>query len=96
MLVSMLLALLALLCIPCAIFPHGWPIISCTNGLRRESSAIDVAPAYPFMEFCHDARALLTTYTYLDRVSEPMSKQLSIDQGVLARIFLDFSGLCGF
>jgi len=49
--------------------------------------------AYPFMKFCHNARALLTAYTYQDRVSEPMSEQLSIDQGVLARIFLDFSSL---
>ena len=90
--VNMLLALLAPLCILCAVFPHGWPIISCTNSLRFESWATDVAPAYPFLEFCHDARALLTTYTYHDRVSEPMSEQLSIDQGVLAQIFLAFVG----
>ena len=91
----MLLALLAPLCIPRAIFPYGWPVISCTNGLRRERSVADVATAYPFMQFCHNARALLTTYTHQNRVGEPMPKQLSIDQGVLARIFLNFTGLCG-
>jgi len=47
------------------------------------------------MEFCHDTRALLTTYTYQDRVNEPVSEQLSIGQGVLARIFLAFVGFIG-
>ena len=78
------------------------PSSSCTSPSSSGSSfachswgsVADVASAYPFMKFCHNARALLTTYTYQDRVSEPVSEQLSIDQGVLARIFLDFSSLC--
>ena len=32
--VSVLLTLLALLCIPHAVFPYGWPIVCCTNGLQ--------------------------------------------------------------
>jgi len=82
--VSMLLALLALLCIPRAVFPHGWPAISCANNLRRESSTTDVTPAYPFVKFFHNVRALLTTYTYQGGVSEPMFEQIPVDQGVSA------------
>ena len=93
--VSMLLELLALMCIPCAVFPHGWPKISCSNGLWCERSATAVAPAYPFMEFCHNARSLVATYTYQNRVCKPMPEQLPIDQGVLVRIFLYFSGFRG-
>jgi len=81
MLVSVLLALL---CIPHAVFPHGWPVISCANSLRRESSATDVTSAYPFVNFRHNARALLTTYTYQGGVSEPISEQIPVDQGVSA------------
>jgi len=80
----MLLALFAPLCIPRAIFPHAWPVISCTNGLRREGLAADVGTAYPLMQFFHNAQALLISYTYQHRVGEPMPKQLSINQGVLA------------
>jgi len=92
--VSMLLALLAALCIPRAVFPHGWPVVSCANNLRRESSAM--TPAYPLVKFCHNACALLTMYTYQGGVSEPMSEQILVDQGVSARILFDYSGLCGF
>jgi len=94
--VSMLLALLAALCVPRAVLPHAWPIISCANSHRRKSSATDVTPAYPFAKFCHNARALLTTYTYQGGVSETMSEHIPVDKGVSARILLDYSGLCGF
>ena len=94
--VSMLLALLTPLCIPRAFFIHSWPVISYTNNLRRESSATDVTPAYPFVNFCHNARALLTMYTYQGRVSIPVSEQIPVDQSVFARVLLDYSGLCGF
>jgi len=63
-LVSMLLALLAPLCILCVVLPHSWPVISYADSLSQESSATDVTPSYPFVEFCHNARALLTMYTY--------------------------------
>jgi len=94
-LVSMLLALLAALCIPRAVFPYGSPRISCVNDLQRESSATDVTPAYSFVKLCHNGRELLTTYTYQGGVSETMSEQIPVDQGVSARILFDFSGLCG-
>ena len=82
--VNMLLTLLAPLCIPHVVFLHSWPVISCANSLRRESLATDVTPAYPFVKFCHNARALLTMYTYQGRVNIPVSEQISIDQGVFA------------
>ena len=95
-LVSVLLTLLALLCIPSAIFPYGWLIISRTNGLWCERSATDMTPTYPFMEFCHYSCALLATYTYQNRVGKPVSEQFPVNEGVFAQIFLYFSGLCGF
>jgi len=94
--VSMLLALLASLCIPRSVFPHGCPIIPGTDTLRRESSPTDVTPAYPFVKLCHNACALLTTYVYQGGVSKPMSKQILVDQVVLAQILFDYSGLYGF
>jgi len=93
--ISMSLALLASLCIPRAIFPYGWPVVPRTNGFWRESSTTDVISTYPFVELCHDARALFTTYANQDRVCIPMSEQIPIHKSIPARILLDYSGLCG-
>jgi len=89
MAIGLLFALLAS-CVPRAVFSHSWPVVSCSDGLRRKSSAADVTPQYTFMEFCHDACALFTTYTGQDRVSVPVSKQFSVNQGIFTCIFLDY------
>ena len=86
--VSMLLALLAALCVPRAVLPHGWSIISCANSLRRESSATDVTPAYLFVNFCHNTRELLTIYTYQCGVSETKSEEIPVDRVYLLEFFL--------
>jgi len=55
-----------------------------------------MTPTYPFVELHHYTCALVSVYTYQDWVSEPVSEQLSVNESVLGRIFLDFSGLYGF
>ena len=37
-----------------------------------------MTPTYPFVELCHDVRALFTTYANQDRVCIPMSEQIPI------------------
>ena len=68
--------------------PHEWP--SMLEIDHQYDSHISLRGV--LLLFMRTARHLLIT----DRVGEPVSEQLSVNESVLGRIFLYFPGLCGF
>ena len=80
--IGVLLALLAPLGVPYAIFSHCGPIITRTDYLRRQRASSHMTTADPLMKLCHYRRAQLSTHAHQDRVSET-AEQLSIQEGVL-------------
>jgi len=68
--------------------PHEWP--SMLEIDHRCDSHISLRGALPL--YVRIGRRLHTK----DWVGEPVSEQLSVDESVLRKIFLYFSGLCGF
>ena len=92
--IRVFLTLLAPLCIPHAVLPHGRPVVPNSNDLQRESSPPDVAPTNSFMKLCHDTGTLIPTYTGEDRMGVAMSEQLSIHQGIPPRVPLNHLCIC--
>jgi len=92
--VSMLLTLLASMCILHAVFPHSRPIVPCADNLKGERSPSNVASTNAIIELCHDTGTLISTYIGEDGMSVAMTKQLSINQGISSCVSLDHLRFC--